>query len=175
MPIVRNEYYDDLEQIRFVNEQAFGQTAEADLVDRLRDSEQVVLSLVAEADRKVVGHILFSPVSIKGADIRLAALGPMAVLPVHQRHGIGTLLVREGLEMVQSLGYQAVVVVGHPRFYHRFGFKPAGECGLTLSRRDVPPEAFMALELQPGGLENAHGTICYADEFDRLCNEHPAP
>jgi putative acetyltransferase len=173
MPIIRNEYRDDFDQIALINELAFGQPTEARLIDALRENGKIILSLVAEANRKVVGHILFSPASIEGNDIKLAALGPMAVLPRHQRHGIGTMLVHDGIALCRTLGYRAIVVVGHPEYYPRFGFKPGSEFGLATPWKDVPPEAFMVLELEPGALQDAAGIVHYAEEFDLAHNKKP--
>ncbi|MGH8638095.1 MAG: GNAT family N-acetyltransferase, partial [Burkholderiales bacterium] len=91
-------------------------------------------------------------------------LGPMAVIPYLQRQGIGTRLVRAGLDECSRLGYRAVVVVGHPEFYPRFGFVPARTFGLR-SEFDVPDEVFMAVELIPGALASAAGTVRYVPEF----------
>ena len=115
MTIVRPERPDDLARIREVNERAFGQPVEADLVDRLRQACADAVSLVAE-DGGVVGHILFTPVVVEGArqSVTGMGLGPMAVVPDRQRQGIGVQLVRHGLDIVRERGYPFVVVVGHP-------------------------------------------------------------
>jgi len=114
--IIRSEREGDRKRIRQVNEAAFGQPAEADLVDALHSSGAAEISLVAEADGQIVGHILFSPVSIAEAreSLKNAGLAPMAVLPPYQRRGIGSLLVKQGLEDCRKAGIQAVVVLGHP-------------------------------------------------------------
>src|SRR5262245_48756412 len=119
--------------IRRVNEQAFGRSAEADLVDALRARGRISLSLVAERGGEVVGHILFSPVRVDSARGSIAGLGlaPMSVLPAHQRTGIGSLLVRAGLDECRRADHGWVVVLGHPEYYPRFGFVPARRHGLA--------------------------------------------
>lgn len=153
--------------IHRVNELAFGRSAEADLVDALRANGKAVLSLVAECDNEVVGHILFSPVTIESEKGTFRALGlaPMAVLPEHQNLGIGSELVENALDVIrESEDEIAVVVLGHPEYYPRFGFVPASRFGLR-SEYDVPDEAFMALETRPGSLNGVSGTVRYAPEF----------
>jgi putative acetyltransferase len=116
--------------------------------------------LVAEEDREIVGHIMFSPVSLSGH----ADLPPMAVVPSRQRQGIGTALVREGIEQCRANGDDAVIVLGHAEYYPRFGFLPASGWGI-LSEYDVPDEVFMALELVEGCLAGRSGTIRYHRAF----------
>ena len=123
----------------------------------------VTLSLAAELDDAVVGHILFSPVSIEPEGTAIG-LAPMAVLPEHQRRGIGGRLVREGLELLRAAGHGAVVVLGHPEYYPRFGFTRANRFGLRCEF-ECRDEAFMALELSPGALANRAGLVRYLREF----------
>lgn len=175
MPIVRKEYYADREAIRLVNELAFGQADEADLVDSLRAGGKVTLSLVVEVNRSIAGYILFSPVSIEGFHHPLAALGPMAVVPQMQRHGIGTLLARSGINICRELGVRAIFVLDHADYYSRLGFRPASDFGLHSSWEKVPDEAFLALELERDVLKAISGTVRYAEEFDQACNKKPAP
>ena len=116
MLVIRPELPEDVTAIHRVNEQAFGQENEAILVDRLRSRGVLTVSLVAVQDREIVGHIAFSPVNIepKQSSFRAVALAPMAVLPDFQNKGIGSQLVRSGLEECRHLGYGFVVLVGHP-------------------------------------------------------------
>ncbi len=110
---IRGERKEDFEGVRRVNEAAFGQPAEADLVDALRSGGAVTVSLVAEVEGQIGGHLFFSPVTVQGADdLKAVGLGPMAVLPEHQRRGIGSLLIKQGLEYCRRAGIQAVVVLG---------------------------------------------------------------
>ena len=135
------------------------------LVDALRDARAHVVSLVVEDDGLVVGHVLFSPVSV--GDGGGLGLGPMAVVPERQRLGLGSLLVREGLAEGQRHGYGVVVVLGHPGFYSRFGFAPASTRGLRCEF-DVPDEAFLVVELVPGALGARQGLVRYHPEFARV-------
>lgn len=149
---IRRELPEDLASIRDVNEQAFGRAGEAGLVDALREQATPFLSLVAEDDGKVVGHICFSPVTIEHADgstVPILGLAPMAVTPGRQNEGIGSQLVRSGLEECRRAGFRAVVVLGHPEYYPRFGFRPASTAGLR-SEYDVPDPVFMVMELSAG-------------------------
>lgn len=165
--LIREERPVDRAAVYTLNTAAFGQPAEADLVDRLRDAAQPLISLVAEDDGAIVGHIMFTPVTLAGYDERLMGLAPMAVVPGRQRSGIGSALVRAGLDACARLGAAAVVVLGHPEFYPRFGFSPAADFGIA-SEYDAPREAFMAIELRPGSLQRASGTISYHPAFSGL-------
>jgi putative acetyltransferase len=162
---IRAEQDGDADEIRFVIEHAFGQSDEADVVDALRGLPGA-LSLVASVDNRVVGHILFTPVQIDGVPAEAGAVGlaPLAVLPEWQRCGIGSALVRRGVDACRSLGAGVVVVLGHPRFYPRFGFVPASTAGLACEF-PVLPEAFMVLELQPRTLAAARGLVRYHPRF----------
>jgi putative acetyltransferase len=167
--IVRAEAPADLVSIRRVVEIAFGGPLEADLVDALRAAGAMTLSLVAEVDGNVVGHIAFSPVTIDTEAGPFAAVGlaPMAVLPEHQRAGVGTRLAREGLDELRRLGHGAVVVLGHPEYYPRFGFERASRFGVRWEN-ECPDEAFMALELRPGALAGRAGVLRYRPEFTEV-------
>ena len=167
--LIRAERASDAPAVRSVNEAAFGATTEADLVDLLRDQASPVISLVAEDAGVLVGHILFSPVTLAnnpGAAV-VMGLAPMAVLPLFQRRGIGSALVRAGLDACRGLPAGAVVVLGHAEYYPRFGFAPASRFGLT-SEYDVPDDVFMALELEPGALRGRTGLVRYHDAFGNV-------
>lgn len=155
----------DAAAIRRVNEDAFGCADEADLVEALRADGDVLVDLVACDGGDVVGHILFSRLSIEGGDgtaVPAAALAPMSVLPAHQRSGIGSALVRGGLAFCAETGIQAAVVLGHPQYYPRFGFSAAQAERL---RAPFSGEAFMALELSPGALDIEEAMVRYAAAF----------
>lgn len=162
---IRSEIANDYAAIRDVNESAFESSAEAHLIDRLRELASPLISLVAVLQGSVVGHILFSPVTIVGHPRKqVMGLGPMAVVPNHQRQGIGAALIRKGLRRVAELDFGAVVVLGHSSYYPRFGFVPAGEYGIRCEF-DAPPGAFMAIELRPGYLTNTSGVARYHEAF----------
>ncbi len=166
MTTVRPERPEDSDAIRRVVENAFGRPQEADLVDALRRRGAVTLSLVAEQDGEVVGHILFSPVTIGSGPSTLQALGlgPLAVSPSHQNRGIGSRLVRDGIERCREAGHEIVVVLGHPGYYPRFGFAPAMTHGIGREL-DVPDGAFMVMELREGALGGRSGVVRYQPEF----------
>jgi putative acetyltransferase len=169
MAIIRPERREDASQIRHVNELAFGQPAEADLVDTLRRTCAEALSLVAEDDDGViVGHILFTPVVVDGRLALGMGLGPMAVLPDHQRQGIGSQLVRRGLDSLRERGCPFVVVVGHPEYYPRFGFEPASLHGLACQWDGVRDSAFMVLILDLNAMTGVSGVAKYREEFDEV-------
>jgi putative acetyltransferase len=163
---VRRERPEDRAAIRQVNTLAFGRPDEANLVGALRGSGKAVLSLVAVEDERIVGHILFSPVTIDTGDRILPALGlaPMAVVPDRQRCGIGSRLVTAGLAECRNAGYHCVVVLGHPTHYPRFGFVPASRHGIR-SEFEVPDEAFMILAWGEGVLDGRGGLVRYQPEF----------
>jgi|SRR5882724_8591774 len=163
--VIREERQGDAERIRGVNLAAFETSTEADLVDALRRDATPLVSLVAEDDQNVMGHILFSPVTLASAPgLTLMGLAPMAVVPSRQRQGVGTALVREGLERCRQLNAAAVVVLGHPEYYPRFGFVPAIRLSLR-SEYDVPEETFMVRELRDGVLRGLSGTVRYHPVF----------
>jgi putative acetyltransferase len=162
---IRDETAADLGAIHALNVLAFGGEAEADLVDRLRADGLVVTSLVAVEAGQVVGHALFCrlPIENDRGVIGAAALAPLAVTPERQRRGIGSALVRRGLARCRERGVTAVVVLGHPGYYPRFGF--SAELARKL-RAPFSGEAFMALELTPGALGDGIGIVRYPAAFD---------
>jgi putative acetyltransferase len=166
--LIRAEEERDWAEVHALNVSAFGTRAEADLGDALRAEATPIVSLVAEQAGAIVGHILFSPVTLSGhAGLRLMALAPMAVVPFRQRRGIGSALVRAGLECCRALNVGAVVVLGHPDYYPRFGFSPSTRFGIT-SEYDVPEDTFMVCELEPEFLSGIFGTIHYHAAFKSL-------
>jgi putative acetyltransferase len=171
---IRPEKPDDIARIDELARLAFQGEEEATLIAAIRASDFFIpaLSLVALDDTdQTVGHILFSPVTIESSEesksAEALALAPMAVLPEYQNKGIGTLLVQHGLAACKKLGYSIVIVVGHPEYYPRFGFRPARDCGLEAPF-EVPDEAFMVCELVPGALKNVRGVVKYSPAFDSV-------
>jgi putative acetyltransferase len=167
--MIRPEKTDDINRVREVNIRAFGQESEANLVDALRKSGIPLISLVAEKDKTIIGHIMFSPVTIDNgcSSILVAGLAPMAVLPEFQRKGVGSMLVKEGLEQCRQAGHSAVVVLGHPEYYPMFGFVPSVTYGIK-SEYDVPENVFMILELSEEALMDCNGIVKYHEVFMQL-------
>jgi putative acetyltransferase len=165
---IRAELEHDAAGIHAVNVAAFGQDAEARIVDAIRRDGVMTCSLVADGPSGIVGHILFTPVALPDDDqsgaVRIVGLAPMAVHPDRQREGIGSALVHAGLRACADNGVKAVVVLGHPDFYPRFGFRRASAFGLTCEF-PVPDEVFMALELVEGALSRRRGLVRYLPIF----------
>lgn len=161
--VIRESALTDDSAIRHLNDTAFGGTDESRLIEDLRAAGLAAVELVA-VDRAVVGHILLSAldVTVDGAAVRALALAPMAVLPERQRHGIGSALVRTGLQQARDGGWQAVVVLGHQDYYPRFGFSAALAESLEAPFSGA---SFMALELQPGALRGGRGRVVYPPAF----------
>ncbi len=164
MHTIRPEQLADIAAIHAVHVAAFPTDAEARLVDRLRDSGSARLSLVAEVAGQIVGHVLFSPVTVGGKSVAGAqGLAPVAVVPSRQRQGIGGALIRGGLDACRQLGCGFVVLLGHPEYYPRFGFQRASTFGLTSEY--AADEAFMVLELRPLAIPAGGGPVRYRPEF----------
>ncbi|MBC7931860.1 MAG: N-acetyltransferase [Rubrivivax sp.] len=166
MVIIRAEESKDREAVREVNASAFGRPGEADLVDALRENAPQHVSLIAEEDGRIVGHIFFSPVTVESGAGDWAAMGlaPMAILPEFQARGVGSRLVREGLEHCHRAGHDVVFVLGHADYYPRFGFTPAKPRGIECEF-PAPDENFMVAELKPGALNGRAGMVRYRPEF----------
>lgn len=166
---IRPETPSDVAAIHRVHVEAFGQPDEAALVDALRAAGALRISLVADEEGVVVGHVGFSPVVIRDGVSTINALGlaPMAVLPGRQRRGIGSRLVRAGLAACGETPYALVFVLGAPRFYGRFGFKTAEPLGITWEHGG-PPGAFMVQALRRGALRGLRGVVAHRPEFDGL-------
>ena len=162
---VRDEQPADHGLVHALNQGAFARAAEAELVDVLRVQAQPLVSLVAESAGTIIGHILFSPVtSDADAGARLMGLAPMAVVQARRRQGVGSALVRAGLARCHGIGAGAVVVLGHPLYYPRFGFVPATHFRLS-SEYAAPADAFMALELEPGYLQGRAALVRFHAAF----------
>jgi putative acetyltransferase len=166
--IVRPETPSDYEAISELLTSAFGQATESRLVRMLRASDNYVpdLSLVAEQNGQVVGHIMFSYITLKNdEEFRVLALACMAVTPGCQRRGIGGALVEAGLERADDRREPLVVVVGHPTYYPRFGFEPARRHGIEPPSADFPDNAFMIRRLSQYS-ERYRGRVVYPPAFD---------
>ncbi|HLE51604.1 MAG TPA: N-acetyltransferase [Anaerolineales bacterium] len=164
---IRAELPADRQGVFAVNAAAFPTDSEAQLVEGLHMAGLPLLSLVAVVETEVVGHILFSPVIVVNGDVKTPAiaLGPVAVHPAHQRLGIGSQLIREGLRQCTDLGHQIGFVLGHPDYYSRFGFRLAAPHGLHYKDASFDPY-FMFLELLPGSARGVRGEVAYHELFD---------
>lgn len=165
---IRAETIGDHKTIYEVTREAFKQENESKLINALRQSESFIpeLSLVAEKDQEILGHILFSTISIESSvgSTPSLILSPMSVKTIYQLQGIGSALVREGLKRSRQLGYEHVVVFGHPNFYPKFGFIPANTKGIHPPFK-VPDKVFMVKELCVGSLKYVNGIVKYPPEF----------
>ena len=166
--LIRHEKERDHEDVRQVNRLAFGQEAEARLVDALRAGGHAPVTLVAQIGVQVVGHIMFSDLNIlaENGTVPALALAPMAVLPDFQRQGIGSMLVRRGLEVCKEQGHRIVVVLGHPDFYPRFGF--LAKLAESLESPFGSGPSHLAVELMPGALDGVAGRLAYSPPFSQL-------
>ncbi len=166
---IRREKPADIEKIWNINAETFETDAEANLVNALRSIEIPFLSLVYEENYDLVGHILFTPVELVGntSVVRVMGLAPMAVVPSFQKKGIGSSLVKAGIQECISEGYDAIVVLGHPNYYPKFGFVPSIKYGIK-SEYEVPDEVFMVLELKKNSLKRIKGTVKYHTAFSNV-------
>jgi putative acetyltransferase len=163
--LIRSEEEHDRSAVHALNISVFETPSEANLVNALRQQALPVVSLVAEENGAIVGHIMFSPVSLSGhPSLKVMGLAPMAVTPEHQQKGIGSALVRAGLEQCRQLGFVAVVVLGHPKYYPRFGFSPSSHFDIDCEY-EVPEEVFMAIELQQEALSGKTGRVQFHAAF----------
>jgi putative acetyltransferase len=163
--LVRDEHPPDVDGVREVLKVAFDRPDEAAIVDALRAAGKVQLSLVAECEGQVVGHVLFSAVTIAGDDTLLASgLAPLAVVPRMHRLGVGSALVRHGLARCRRAGHSFVVVLGDPTYYARFGFVPAEQHQMQCEF-EAPPGAFQVIQLKRGALRAGPALVRYEPEF----------
>ncbi len=162
---IRDEIKGDYSLVFNVNTKSFETPLEANLVEKLRKNVSPIISLVADNEGLIIGHIMFSPVTMEGhPDTRMMGLGPMAVLPEYQNKGVGSRLVVKGIEKCKDMGYDAIIVLGHPTFYPRFGFIPSVRFGIA-SEYKVPEDVFMVLELVNGSLSGVNGIVKYDEVF----------
>lgn len=162
--LIRDEQEGDHASIADVTARAFAGAEHSDqtepaIIDRLRAAKALTISLVAVEDAVVVGHVAFSPVTIDGTQSKWFGLGPVAVEPHHQSSGIGSALIRRGLERLRSNGAAGCVVLGDPAYYSRFGF----ERDDALRYEGAPPEYFMQLSLT--AQKTPAGRVDYAPAF----------
>ncbi|PEW99771.1 GNAT family N-acetyltransferase [Bacillus cereus] len=164
----KNDYRktEEVVQQAFLNEE-FSDEKEHELVKRIRECDAFIpeLSLVA-VDEGIVGHILLSKITIEqdGTSVESLALAPVSVARGHQKKGIGGKLIGAALEKAKELGYGAVVVLGHPEYYPKFGFKKASEWNIKAPF-EVPDEVFMVMELRENALEGVEGVVQYSSAF----------
>lgn len=165
---IRKEKKGDESQIHKVNELAFGQPEEANIVDALRETCPEGISLVAELNNEIVGHILFTPAVIESDTILIKGMGlaPMSVLPDYQNQGIGSQLVKEGLKIMKENGTPFIIVLGHPNYYPRFGFVKASKNQIKSEYEGVPEEAFMIIIFDEQNMRGISGIAKYRKEFD---------
>ncbi|MEH1816283.1 MAG: N-acetyltransferase [Nostoc sp.] len=166
---IRCETLPDYTAIAEVNTLAFGQANEAKLVEKIRHSDRYIsdLSLVAEVENVVVGHILFSYIDLVGEEtLQVLGLAPLAVRPQFQRQGIGSALIKAGLEIAEAKEETIVIVLGHPHFYTRFGFQPSVVYEIE-SPFPVPEEFFMVKPLQ-NYQKQYKGKVVYPAAFDEV-------
>ncbi|MGA7126587.1 MAG: N-acetyltransferase [Chthoniobacterales bacterium] len=161
---IREENKADFPEIAALTQAAFGGDYEATLIEKLRAAHLVIVSLVAVEQGSVIGHIPFSEleVEVDGRRVTAAALAPMAVRPDRQRRGIGSKLVETGLDGLRDRSYEAVIVLGHPDYYPRFGFTPSLTASLVAP---FSGRAFMGLELMSGSLSGSRGSVEYPEAF----------
>jgi len=170
---IRKTSDSDLEDILFVERIAFGRDEEAELVRELLfdPSAKPILSLLAFKDDKAVGHILFTTARLEERqdNVSIAILAPLAVVPDAQRQGIGGKLIEKGLQLLSKSGVDLVFVLGHPEYYPRHGFEPAGKLGFEApySIPDEQADAWMVKALRPGIIDSVSGKVICADTFNR--------
>jgi putative acetyltransferase len=168
MPIhIRKERPGDEKAVFDVNYRAFGQDPEPKAVDALRKNCPEGISLVAEEEGKIIGHILFTPAWIETAQKTVHGMGlaPLAVAPECQRKGVGTALIQSGIEELRAADTPFIVVIGHPGYYPKFGFEKGSKYGFRSEYDEVPDDAFMLLVFQPEAIQGIRGTIKIRPEF----------
>ncbi|MEG2812939.1 MAG: N-acetyltransferase [Clostridium sp.] len=171
--IIRQEEEKDYKDVESLIEEAFRNEEYSDhrehlLVNRLRKGDAFIkeLSLVAECEGVILGHIMLTKINIKGesGSVEALALAPVSVIPSHQRKGIGSRLIKESIRIAKNLNYDSIILLGHPEYYPRFGFNKASDYEI-YPPFEVPDECFMALELNENSLDRVNGTVVYSKEF----------
>ena len=168
MITIREENINDFITIKNINDKAFGQPEEGYIIGKIRESDSPILSLVAEKDNTIVGHIFYSEAKIRFNDKTITGMGlaPMAVLPAYQKQGIGKWLINESLAMFKKETVPFIIVLGHEEYYPKFGFEVASKYGIKCQWDGVPDEAFMIMILDKVKMANIHGVAKYRAEWD---------
>lgn len=166
--VIRHESEEDIAAIRELHEQAFEQSLEADIVEALRKNCTELLSIVAEHDGKIIGHVLFSPAEIEGPHgvLQGVALAPMAVAADMRRKGIGTRLVKHGVVQLMRAQCPFILVIGRPDYYRHHDFAPASEFGITCPWENIPDEAFMIRWINRTKIQGVSGAARFREEFN---------
>lgn len=171
---IRKETQEDYREVIELTARAFKNMPYADgdedkLVERLRKAPNFIneLSLVAESDGKILGHILFTPATIENEQkqFQTLVLGPVSVLPEFQKQGIGGELIKAGHKKAIDCGFDSVILIGHPEYYPRFGYKPASGWGIKTHYQLPSDDVFMAVELKENALKNVSGMVIFPPEF----------
>lgn len=167
-PTIRVESPADFLAVEQIHREAFGGEYEPTVARKLREDPDYIpeLSLVAEHEGRILGHIVLSRMRFDdpARPCTLLGLGPVGVVPSMQKQGVGSALIREAIERARAMGFSGIVLLGHPSYYPRFGFQPASRCGISFNY-DVPDEVAMALPLTTEPL--AGGKLFYSPAFDR--------
>lgn len=168
--LIRTETNKDFEEVFKLNYLAFdNREDESKLIERIRLSDEFIpeLSIVAEMDHEIVGHILLSKAVVEDTEkeYTVIVLAPIAVKPNYQKQGVGSLLIEEGIRRCSSLGYSIILLIGHPTYYPRLGFRPARQFGFELKQFEVSDEVFMVYEVEEGKLQEIHGELKYPKAF----------
>jgi putative acetyltransferase len=160
---IREEKAEDYNVVRVINDKSFGQPDEGRIVDKIREACEEIISLVAVENEKIVGHIFFSPAEInhKGKTIKGMGLAPMAVHTEYQNKSIGSLLVKKGIKKIKISGCPFIIVLGHEKYYPRFGFETASKYGIKPQWEGVPDEAFMIMILDKETMAGVSGVATY--------------
>lgn len=168
MITIRKENKNDFEPIKQINDKAFGQPQEGIVVNKLRELDTNALSLVAEIDGKLVGHIFYSTAEIEFKNERIVGMGlaPVAVLPEYQKQGIGKKLITESINMLLKMPTPFIIVLGHESYYPKFGFETASKYGIKCQWEDVPDDAFMIMIIDNEIMKDVNGVARYRDEWN---------
>lgn len=171
--LIRTEVQSDWNEVFDVNYLAFGnRDDEAKLVEQIRGSKEFIpeLSLVAEMDHQIVGHLMLSKAKVINPinETDVIVLAPIAIRPEFQKQGIGSQLINEGIRRTRELGYGLIFLIGHPSYYPRLGFRPARSYGFELNQYKVSDPVFMVYEVLEGQLDKLQGELIYPESFSSI-------